>query len=410
VRNSNRDALLRETYRLNHEIGYVGFRHRYFDDPDAVKEWPDPALRERELRSFWDSRPEEGFASYRETQADVTIQVLAAYRDYLHGILAGNKDGQIAYYDRVAAQGRRERLHEDGFSEDRTEGMPLSSPGGHAARTVPSLADLAEEGGVGRYQVWHANDIEAVHQSRMEREPYVQGYTFVADVEARDLQHAVELTVHGFRDWRMNPEVKISVVGSRSTAAGDVLFDPRGQGYRFEGHRSFSEVEPAALLASSPADLVERSGGAVPQQQNMNTKRYFGVRAEEGVSVFKEAKDGRIVPLPMRNDLRNHSPTGAEWGYGGSGPAQLALAILCDAIGEELALGHYQDFKFAVVSRFKRDQWEMSGDAVQAWYQQNRRPEQKYAQDRKPSPAELVERAGPPSPRVTGGHHPKPKL
>lgn len=26
--------------------------------------------------------------------------------------------------------------------------------------------------------------------------------------------------------------------------------------------------------------------------------------------------------------VRNHSPTGFAWGYGGSGPAQLALAVL----------------------------------------------------------------------------------
>ena len=31
-----------------------------------------------------------------------------------------------------------------------------------------------------------------------------------------------------------------------------------------------------------------------------------------------------------------HSPTGYEWGYGGSGPADLALSILCDRIGMRL--------------------------------------------------------------------------
>lgn len=38
-------------------------------------------------------------------------------------------------------------------------------------------------------------------------------------------------------------------------------------------------------------------------------------------------------PLNARFDLDNHSPNGFEWGYAGSGPAQLALAILADAIG-----------------------------------------------------------------------------
>jgi len=34
--------------------------------------------------------------------------------------------------------------------------------------------------------------------------------------------------------------------------------------------------------------------------------------------------------LNPRSDLMNHSPDGFNWGYGGSGPAQLALAILAD--------------------------------------------------------------------------------
>ena len=38
-----------------------------------------------------------------------------------------------------------------------------------------------------------------------------------------------------------------------------------------------------------------------------------------------------MEPLDPRLDLANHSPTGFEWGYGGSGPAQLALALLADA-------------------------------------------------------------------------------
>jgi hypothetical protein len=30
-------------------------------------------------------------------------------------------------------------------------------------------------------------------------------------------------------------------------------------------------------------------------------------------------------------------PTGLTWGYGGSGPAQLAIALLCDAFGPQIA-------------------------------------------------------------------------
>ena len=47
------------------------------------------------------------------------------------------------------------------------------------------------------------------------------------------------------------------------------------------------------------------------------------------------------TPLPLHLELRNHSPAGFAWGYAGSGPAQLALAILLDATGSPtLALRH----------------------------------------------------------------------
>ena len=52
-------------------------------------------------------------------------------------------------------------------------------------------------------------------------------------------------------------------------------------------------------------------------------KTYIGIRQEDGaLSVTVNAK-----PLNPRLDLCNHSPTGFECGYSGSGPAQLALAL-----------------------------------------------------------------------------------
>ncbi len=38
--------------------------------------------------------------------------------------------------------------------------------------------------------------------------------------------------------------------------------------------------------------------------------------------------DGEEVPLEESLTVVNHSPTGFAWGYGGSGPAQTALAIM----------------------------------------------------------------------------------
>ncbi len=61
---------------------------------------------------------------------------------------------------------------------------------------------------------------------------------------------------------------------------------------------------------------------------------YEGERKTSGCPVFVRREHGREDDerLPDRRDLFNHS-RGFEWGYGGSGPAQLALALAADATG-----------------------------------------------------------------------------
>jgi hypothetical protein len=54
-----------------------------------------------------------------------------------------------------------------------------------------------------------------------------------------------------------------------------------------------------------------------------------------------------LDPKPSQK-LRNHSPDGFNWGYGGSGPAQLALAIMLDQFGSPEC---YQDLKWQVISK-----------------------------------------------------------
>jgi hypothetical protein len=79
------------------------------------------------------------------------------------------------------------------------------------------------------------------------------------------------------------------------------------------------------------------------------------------VEVYKPGKSP--YPLQERQDLINHSPSGIAWGYGGSGPAQCAFAILMDYLGDEQrARALYQDFKFKVISALPRHQvWTLTG-------------------------------------------------
>ncbi len=87
---------------------------------------------------------------------------------------------------------------------------------------------------------------------------------------------------------------------------------------------------------------------------------YFGDRDDEGkASVITER--GSLWDC---RDLRRHSPTGFEWGYGGSGPAQLALAICVDAVGERLGLEAYQYFKAIVIAKLPKDGWILKKSKV----------------------------------------------
>ena len=59
--------------------------------------------------------------------------------------------------------------------------------------------------------------------------------------------------------------------------------------------------------------------------------------------------------LPERSQkLVNHSPDGFSWGYVGSGPSQLSLAILLEFMPSDLALKYYQRFKWNVVAKLAK--------------------------------------------------------
>lgn len=67
--------------------------------------------------------------------------------------------------------------------------------------------------------------------------------------------------------------------------------------------------------------------------------------------------------------IRKHSPNGFAWGYLGSGPAQLALALIYDRCrNKEIAEKIYQYFKEEVIAGFPTEEpWEMSFKEVD-WY------------------------------------------
>lgn len=81
-------------------------------------------------------------------------------------------------------------------------------------------------------------------------------------------------------------------------------------------------------------------------------RKYVLQRQNQNAVCLVEFGNGRSKWLTPDDSLklRNHSPDGFEFGYSGSGPAQLALAMLldyvrADGMDDSVALDHYQVFK-----------------------------------------------------------------
>lgn len=85
-------------------------------------------------------------------------------------------------------------------------------------------------------------------------------------------------------------------------------------------------------------------------------KFYRGQRGRQGDLTV--TVDGE--PLPLYLEIYNHSPTGFECGYSGSGPAQLALALAMDLLkNPRKALACHQDIKRFLVAQLPRNKpWQ----------------------------------------------------
>lgn len=90
-------------------------------------------------------------------------------------------------------------------------------------------------------------------------------------------------------------------------------------------------------------------------------KTYAGGRSLAGAEV---TVDGH--PLDPRYDLKRLSQTGFEWTYAGAGPAQLALALLAEHLGDDAkALALHDAFMRAVVADLDNS-WELTSDDIDA--------------------------------------------
>ena len=104
-------------------------------------------------------------------------------------------------------------------------------------------------------------------------------------------------------------------------------------------------------------------------------KLYKGTRVFPG---YKAAVYVDNVPLDLgpSREIHDYSPD-PEFGYFGSGPSQLSLAILYDVTGDkDTSLLYCQDFKHDYIGQFEQDGFILLESQVQQWISEKLKSEE----------------------------------
>ena len=105
------------------------------------------------------------------------------------------------------------------------------------------------------------------------------------------------------------------------------------------------------------------------KEQESKQLRLFDVppiKAKRGQLLFMRDKSGNVM-TNVRHRWAMHSPSGFEWGYEGSGPADLALNILLMIADRRTAEIWHQTFKHDVIAKLPYEGGSMTIDEVRDW-------------------------------------------
>jgi hypothetical protein len=115
-------------------------------------------------------------------------------------------------------------------------------------------------------------------------------------------------------------------------------------------------VPPApALRAVAETAVAYRTGGESPRVEEPTAL---------AVRLWRDADGTARMTCPH---VVRHSPSGPEWGYGGSGPADCARSVLLALTDEATADAHYQAFKADVIAALPEHGAILQRTAVLAW-------------------------------------------
>lgn len=106
-------------------------------------------------------------------------------------------------------------------------------------------------------------------------------------------------------------------------------------------------------------------------------KSYIAIRnPNNGIVEVTVKQSGSNWRYPLPHIVR-HSPTGFNFGYGGSGPAELARCILIDWFDgdtEKADNANYQKFKDWFVAPPQGLEFNVSGEAIKDWLEAQKNP------------------------------------
>lgn len=85
------------------------------------------------------------------------------------------------------------------------------------------------------------------------------------------------------------------------------------------------------------------------------------------------SRSNGIIRANVPHKIVYHSPAGFEIGYGGSGPADLALNILARHLPAREAIALHQDFKWTFIAGMDRQGGTISHSDIESWIAERRK-------------------------------------
>ena len=122
------------------------------------------------------------------------------------------------------------------------------------------------------------------------------------------------------------------------------------------GHNHGKGLEQAIENTAEMAQAILEGGAKVPKLPRQVCL---------GDIVCQRLNGEPVVNIAHR--IVRHSPSGFEWGYEGSGPADLALNILAGIIGQQRAEPLYQDFKRDIIARIPMEGGTIKHSQIIEW-------------------------------------------